>query len=182
MLLFYFFALNFYITKWLKFTKNTWKIGLFNSIINLVFYWQKKGFKMKKTSYVILSILGILLTIFLISAKPVFATETEVSKTYLTETSASSSYVITSDDEKKIYGKVQDSNNVGGKIFGIVQFICYGVAVVIVILKGVRFMSADPSSKADVKKELIYVAVGAVILFAIGSIVRIVGEIAINSF
>ena len=51
-----------------------------------------------------------------------------------------------------------------------------------VTIKGLQFAKAAPEEKADIKKELIYVAVGGAILFAIGSIVKIIGTIAQKTF
>ena len=42
-------------------------------------------------------------------------------------------------------------------------------------------MGAAPEAKAEFKKKLIYMTVGAVILFAAGSLVRIIGGIALNN-
>lgn len=72
-------------------------------------------------------------------------------------------------------------NNIGGKIIGIVQFICYGAAVIILVYKGVQFMVKAPEAKAELKKELISYAVGALIIFAIGTFIKLIGEIALNN-
>ena len=42
-------------------------------------------------------------------------------------------------------------------------------------------MGAAPEAKAEFKKKLIYMVVGAVILFAAGSLVRIIGGLALNN-
>ena len=70
--------------------------------------------------------------------------------------------------------------SVGGKVIGTVQVICYGAAVIILIYKGVQFMIKSPEAKAELKKELISYTIGAVILFAIGTFVKIIGNIALN--
>ena len=80
----------------------------------------------------------------------------------------------TSQDDKSAYDAI------GGKIVGIVQFICYAAAVIILLYKGVGLMNKAPEAKADAKKELIAYAVGAFILFGIGSIIRIIANIAMN--
>ena len=80
-----------------------------------------------------------------------------------------------------IYGpQGQTYNNVGGKIISIVQYICYGVAVIVLIYKGVQFMTKAPEGKAEIKKELVSCAIGALILFAIGTFIKIIGSIALN--
>ena len=55
---------------------------------------------------------------------------------------------------QNIYNNSGDEayQSIGGKIIGTVQFICYGAAVIIIILKGVKLMNAAPEAKADAKK------------------------------
>ena len=65
-------------------------------------------------------------------------------------------------------------NDTISKIFGIVAYICYGIAVCIIIYKGVEFMTGEPEDKAKIKKEMIAIVIGAVIIFAIRTIIQIV--------
>lgn len=78
-------------------------------------------------------------------------------------------------------GKDDAYNAIGGKIIGLVQFICYASAIIILLYKGVGLMNKAPSAKAEAKKELIAYAIGAFILFGIGSIVRIIGTVAMKT-
>lgn len=94
----------------------------------------------------------------------------------------SSDLTFSSEDKKTIYKGNESLLEMGGKIFGVVQFVCYAVAFAMVTIKGLQFAKAAPEEKADIKKELIYVAVGGAILFAIGSIVKIIGTIAQKTF
>ncbi len=70
---------------------------------------------------------------------------------------------------------------VGGKIIGAVQYICYGAAIIILIYKGVQFMIKAPEAKAELKKELVSYVIGAVILFSVGTIIKLIGRIALNN-
>ena len=72
-------------------------------------------------------------------------------------------------------------NNLGGNIINVVSYICYGVALIILIFKGVQFMSKAPEAKAEAKKELINYAIGAFILFGAGGIVQLVGNMALKN-
>lgn len=83
-------------------------------------------------------------------------------------------------DKHSIYRTDYNVNKIGGKIVSYVTYICYGVAVVIVLIKGVQFMKAAPEAKAQVKEQLIAVTIGGVILFAIGSFIKIIANIALN--
>lgn len=73
------------------------------------------------------------------------------------------------------------ASSIGGQLIWVAQIILYAAAVIIVIFAGVKYMGAAPESKAEFKKKLIYMATGAVILFAAGSLVKIVGGIAMNN-
>ena len=72
-------------------------------------------------------------------------------------------------------------SSVGGQIIWVVQALFYAAAVIIVMFAGIKYMSAAPEAKAEFKKKLIYMTVGAVILFAAGSLVRLIGGIAMNN-
>lgn len=73
------------------------------------------------------------------------------------------------------------AKSIGGQIIWVAQIILYAVAVIIVIFAGVKYMGAAPEAKAEFKKKLIYMTTGAVILFAAGSLVRIIGGLAMNN-
>ena len=65
-------------------------------------------------------------------------------------------------------------------LYSVAKYLTYTAAVIIVIYKGIQFMNsaADPEGKAKVKKELIAVVIGAVLIFSIGEIVTIIAKIA----
>lgn len=63
------------------------------------------------------------------------------------------------------------------KILGVVQYISGGAAVIIILVYGVKFMKAAPDEKAKIKEQAIALVIGAVIIFAITSIVQIVANI-----
>lgn len=84
-------------------------------------------------------------------------------------------------DKHSIYRTDYNVNKIGSKIVSYVTYICYGVAVIIVLIKGVQFMKAAPEAKAQVKEQLIAVAIGGVILFAVGSFIKIIAKIALNN-
>lgn len=73
-------------------------------------------------------------------------------------------------------------NEMAGKIFYVAAVICYGAAVIIVVVKGVQFMLAAPEGKAEIKKQSIAMFAGAVIIFFIGTILKILAGISENLF
>ena len=71
-------------------------------------------------------------------------------------------------------------SSIGGSIIGVAQLLCYGSALIILMIKGVQYMVAAPEAKADIKKSMIAYGIGALLLFSVGVIITIVGNIAMN--
>lgn len=73
-------------------------------------------------------------------------------------------------------------NGVGGKIYGIILIIGSAVALGGLSVMGIKFMSAAPGEKADIKKNLIGFTIGLVILICaislLGVFKNIGGEIS----
>ena len=59
-------------------------------------------------------------------------------------------------------------------VLGVVQFICYAAAVVLLIVLGIKFMTASPDGKAEVKKSAVIYVVGAIMVFAAGAVLNLV--------
>ena len=57
-------------------------------------------------------------------------------------------------------------------IISIVQFICYAAAVIMLIVLGVKFISASPDGKAEIKKSAVIYVVGAILVFFAGVILE----------
>ena len=101
---------------------------------------------------------------------------------FIGNTSIAAGIDIDSSDISGIYDYGDETfASIGAKITGIVQYICYGVALIVLLYKGAQFMQKSPEGKAEAKKELISYAIGAFILFTIGTIVRVIGNIANTS-
>ena len=66
-----------------------------------------------------------------------------------------------------------------GATITIAQIICYGAAVIILMILGVKFMTATPEGKAQIKEKSVPAVIGAVHLFAVGSIIRIVADFGV---
>ena len=71
-------------------------------------------------------------------------------------------------------------NSTVSNIIGIVQFICYAAAVVLIVMLGVKFMTASPDGKAEIKKSAVIYVVGAVLVFAAGALLQLVRNVAGN--
>ena len=67
--------------------------------------------------------------------------------------------------------------NVANRILGIIQIICYVAAIVLLIFLGIKFATASPEGKSTVKNSAIIYVVGAILIFAAGSILGVINKI-----
>lgn len=65
-----------------------------------------------------------------------------------------------------------------GNVIGIIQFICYAAAVVLIVVLGIKFMTSAPDAKAEIKKSAVIYVVGAVLVFAAGLLLNLIKNIA----
>ena len=77
-------------------------------------------------------------------------------------------------------GAADSINRIVGSILTIVQVVGCGVAVIMLIVLAIKYISAAPGDKADIKKHAVVYVVGAVVLFAASGILQIVKNFAGN--
>ena len=63
-------------------------------------------------------------------------------------------------------------------VIGIVQVICYAAAVIMLVLVGVKFITASPEGKAEIKKSAIQYVIGAIIVFAAGALLGVISNLS----
>ena len=63
---------------------------------------------------------------------------------------------------------------------GIAQIIGVGVAIVMLIVLAIKYISAAPGDKAEIKKHAVVYVVGAIILFAASGILGIIKSLSEN--
>lgn len=68
--------------------------------------------------------------------------------------------------------------SITGSIITITKVICAGVAVAMLSILGIKYMSAAPGEKADIKKHAVPYVVGAVIMFSCTGILSIIEKFA----
>ena len=84
----------------------------------------------------------------------------------------------------KVQGDTTQAMSVGGlsstikNVIGVVQVICYSAAVIMLILIGVKFITASPEGKAEIKKAAIQYVIGAIIVFAAGKLLGIIANMS----
>mgnify|MGYP004518731553 FL=1 len=63
-------------------------------------------------------------------------------------------------------------------ILGVVTYVCYAAAVVMLLYLGVKYITASPEGKAEIKKSAIIYVIGAVLVFAAGIVIRMIKDLA----
>ena len=76
---------------------------------------------------------------------------------------------------------VTEVQNLGKQMVGILQVIGIVVAVVVLLVLGIKYMMGSAEEKAEYKKTMIPYIVGAILIFAATTIVNVVYNIA-NGF
>ena len=70
--------------------------------------------------------------------------------------------------------------NIGGKVLWVVQVVLYAAAAIAFMIAGVKYVTAAPEGKAEIKKKMSYLVIGGVLLFAAGGIVQLVAKLSKN--
>jgi hypothetical protein len=90
-------------------------------------------------------------------------------------------------DEKYVTNNASDTsgaasslNRIIGSAITVVQVVGVGVAIIMLIVLAIKYISAAPGDKADIKKHAVVYVVGAVVLFAASGILGIVKNFASN--
>ena len=65
-------------------------------------------------------------------------------------------------------------SNIAGSVITIARVICAAVAVSMLAILGMKYMTAAPGDKADIKKSAIQYVVGAIVLFGVVGILGII--------
>lgn len=77
-------------------------------------------------------------------------------------------------------GAASSVQRIIGAILTVTQVIGVGVAVIMLIVLAIKYISAAPSDKAEIKKHMVVYVVGAVVLFAASGILEIIKRFAVN--
>lgn len=72
-------------------------------------------------------------------------------------------------------------NNIVGAVITIIQIIAFAAAVILLMFLGIKFLTASPEGKAEIKKSAVIYIVGAVLLFAAGGILSIIQNLAVSN-
>lgn len=67
---------------------------------------------------------------------------------------------------------------IGGAIITVARVACTGIAVIMLIVLAIKYMSSAPSDRASIKKSAVQYVVGAMIMFAAAGILTIIQKFA----
>lgn len=62
-------------------------------------------------------------------------------------------------------------------ILTIVAYLCYTAAVILLIMLGIKYMTAAPDGKAEIKKTAVTYVVGAILVFAAGLVLTLLKNV-----
>lgn len=80
--------------------------------------------------------------------------------------------------------KVDQSANANGLlasingVIGLLQLVGSGIAIIVVTILGIKYILASPSDKADVKKSIMPILIGCILLFGGVNIVAMIANIS----
>ena len=117
---------------------------------------------MKKSKKIFLRVLPVLIVLIVVFTTNVFAAGFGDFK---------SSMNVKANTAGKTVGMV---NNVWGIILTILQV----AAIAAIVFSGVRYMFASADSKADIKKQMVWLVVGAVLVFAASTVIKLITTVA----
>ena len=81
-----------------------------------------------------------------------------------------------------VYAAQETIEKAGNKILSIAGTIGMIFAVVMLIWLGIKYVSASPTEKADIKKGMTIYIVGAILILAAGAILTFIGNFATGIF
>lgn len=73
-------------------------------------------------------------------------------------------------------GTVDKVNNITATVITAVRIVGITVAIVMLLVVAMKYMTAAPGDKADIKKSAIQYVVGAIVLFAVTGILGIISQ------
>lgn len=63
------------------------------------------------------------------------------------------------------------------RIIYIIQMICYAAAFIMLLVLGIKFISASPDGKAEIKKSAVIYVIGALLVFGAGALLGVISNL-----
>ena len=74
----------------------------------------------------------------------------------------------------------QTATNISGTVMTVAKVACAGVAVIMLVVLGMKYMLSSVEDRATIKKHAVVYVVGAIVMFAASAILQIIQEFAAN--
>ena len=116
-----------------------------------------------------IAVLMLLMMVCVFSSMPVFAEAADLAGLIDTIDSAGDSSTAS-----------QSAQNIVGAILNVCKVAAVGVALIMLVFIAMKYMSAAPGDKAEIKKSATIYVTGAIILFASAGILNIISEFSDN--
>ena len=84
----------------------------------------------------------------------------------------------TADGGSDSSGASQSAANITGALLTVFRIAAVGIAMIMLVVVAIKYMSAAPEGKAEIKKHAVIYVVGAVVLFASSAILGIIQNFA----
>lgn len=68
--------------------------------------------------------------------------------------------------------------NVINNVIGLIQMVGSGIALVVITILGIKYLLASPGEKADVKKAIMPILIGCILLFGAVNLVALISDFA----
>ena len=75
-------------------------------------------------------------------------------------------------------GLGEKTTNIVGAIINVVRIVATGVAIIMIIVVAMKYMTSAPGDRADIKKHAVPFVVGAIVLFGSSGILSIIQKFA----
>lgn len=125
---------------------------------------------MKKSTIKLLAV--ILVALILVAS--VYTIVNASTPTKATDVSAYTMFQNASDST----GASGTANKIIGSLITVIQIIGVGVAIIMLVVLAIKYISAAPGDKAEIKKHAVVYVVGAIVLFAASGILGIIKQFA----
>lgn len=73
-------------------------------------------------------------------------------------------------------GTTDKVNSITGTVITVIRIIGVAVAIVMLLVVAMKYMTAAPGDKADIKKSAVQYVVGAIVLFAVTGLLGIISK------
>lgn len=68
-----------------------------------------------------------------------------------------------------------------GSLLDVIQVICVGIAVIVLIVLAIKYMGVAPDGKAEIKKNMVVYVIGAVVMFSAATIIEVLQKFFVGN-